>query len=497
MDQALIDYAVSHGYTREEAIAHFGKKQSSDSPSADWALKQGQQNIADQPASLAKLKEPDVKGAVTQMVPAAANTATSMFQGLDTTSAAIGAGAGAIGYGIYKTLANKMTGGQPAAAPAAPAAPATVAPSPSAPATPATPAPSGIANLQQRFKLVPTDLAPVLSPEELRQQKLKAAGSAAQQEMKVGSTPISAEGATPLVPAAPAPTDTPPIKPVEPPVAPPSIPPSASPTPTPEVAIVNNQTGATPADKAVAIVNAPEAPAAQTATATETPKVAGAVEPLQTGTKKPAYAGEAPATTKFKSSYPNVKSVPQGYAFVPGAQAINTLRNNIGQETFTEHYTKNLYPTDYKEALQQGQDINKSLGRMTRDELKAAGIAPPNVVPGIGAQVGGVKGSRLVKVGGVAGMLVAMSDLAKAQDLPTAALMGADIATDLIPGVSLAKMALTGTGLSADNDSYMAYIRRRQAAKELGAGNRGKAFDPRIPYNPALADIGIPPPYGR
>jgi len=50
-----------------------------------------------------------------------------------------------------------------------------------------------------------------------------------------------------------------------------------------------------------------------------------------------------------------------------------------------------------------------------------------------------------------------------------------------------------GEGENAD----MAFRRRMEAAKQLGAGNRGKAFDPRIPYNSALSDIGIPPPYGR
>ena len=284
---------------------------------------------------------------------------------------------------------------------------------------------------------------------------------------------------------------TPPTN-VEPiPVSPANATPAVPETPTTTAEVVTNP-NATPVEKAVTLTQ--EAPPA-----VETPKVAGAAEPqvLKTGTGKPAFAGEGPATTKFKSSYPDVKSVPQGYAFVPGAQAINTLRNNIGQETFTEHYSKNPYPADYKEALQQGQDINKSLGRMTREELKVAGIAPPNVVPGIGAQVGGVKGSRLIKVGGVAGMLIAMSDLAKAKDLATAGFMGADIATDFIPGVATAKMALTGTGLNAGDDETLAYARRRQAAKELGAGNRGKAFDPRIPYNSALANIGIPPPYSR
>ena len=254
IDQALIDSAVSHGYTREEAIAHYyGTQQSSDSSSADWALKQGQQNIANQPASLEKLKEPDVKGAVTEMVPAAANTAkaaaTSAFQDLDNTSTAIGVGTGVLlGYGLHKTLGSKMAGSSNT--PTAPATPAPVAATPTAaptatPTAPTTP----VQTLQQRLGFVPKV---ELSPEEKRQERLKTAGTAAEQEMTANAKPISAEGATPLVPAAPAPTDTPLVK-VEPPPAAPVTP--TAPTTTAEVVTNPN---ATPVEKAVTLTQ--EAP---------------------------------------------------------------------------------------------------------------------------------------------------------------------------------------------------------------------------------------------
>ena len=215
-------------------------------------------------------------------------------------------------------------------------------------------------------------------------------------------------------------------------------------TPSTPAEVVTDPT-TTPVEKVVKLT--PETPVA--GTATETPKVAGAVEPqvLKTGTGKPAYVGEGPTGGKFKSSYSDVKSVPQGYAFVPGAQSINTLRNNIGQETFTQHYTDKPYPSSYAEALQQGKDINTSLGRMSREEMLAKGITPPNVVPGIGAQVGGIKGSRLINVGmnGVkaAGMLVAISDLAKANNLSEAGGKLGEAAINAIPGVGPAAMFYT------------------------------------------------------
>ena len=36
-----------------------------------------------------------------------------------------------------------------------------------------------------------------------------------------------------------------------------------------------------------------------------------------------------------------------------------------------------------------------------------------------------------------------------------------------------------------------------QEAKARGAGNRGMAYDPRIPYNPQFMNVGIPPPFNR
>jgi hypothetical protein len=276
--------------------------------------------------------------------------------------------------------------------------------------------------------------------------------------------------------------------------------------PTTPTEVVTDPT-TTPVEKVVKLT--PETPATGTTATAETPKVAGAVEPqvLRTGTNKPAYLGQGPTTGKFKSSYPDVASVPKDYAFVPEAHSINTLRNNINQETFTKEYTNRPYPANYAEALQQGKDINASLGRMTREEMIAKGIPLPNVVPGIGAQIGqeietgagGVKGSRRINVGlnGVmtAGMLVALSDLAKADSLNEARSIAGETALGLMPPGAQAMLYMKGAGEGENAD--MAFRRRMEAAKALGAGNRGKAFDPRIPYNSALSDIGIPPPYGR
>lgn len=383
IDQALIDLAVSHGYTEKQARDYYANQASDDNSAVSSAAKQGQQNIANQDKALAKLPEPDLKGAIA-LAPAVGNivksnaettaksaisSATNMFQNLDASDVIQGALEAAGTYGVYKTLKNKMTNNSSStstipttpAVPTNPANPATNAPSPSASATPATPAPSGIANLQQRLGLVPAAPAPALSPEEVRQQKLNAAGSAAQQEMKA-VTPISAEGATPLVPAAPAPTDTPPIKPVEPPVAPPSIPPSASPTPTPEVAIVNNQTGATPADKAVAIVNAPETPVPP-------PKAPRAERgSLATIANNPAPVEGMPG---MRENYTKPKGINPvtGEPFI-GSGGYNWLHNNLGPErapiAYEEQYGKRNVPYKQVEA-----DYSATRYPPTRETIQA------------------------------------------------------------------------------------------------------------------------------
>ena len=102
-------------------------------------------------------------------------------------------------------------------------------------------APSGMDKLKQRLNPVSTIPAPVLSPEEVRQQRLKAAAATAQGEMAN------------VVPGAAVPSA----------VAPTAATPSAVDTVTPPVdAAITADPTATPVEKAQAHVNAPETPAA-------------------------------------------------------------------------------------------------------------------------------------------------------------------------------------------------------------------------------------------
>lgn len=231
----------------------------------------------------------------------------------------------------------------------------------------------------------------------------------------------------------------------------------------PETPLVTPETPAAPLEptKPVAPPEAPKQPSG----------------PLMTGTGKPAFAGEAPPSEgkqRFKTEYSDISKVPKGYAFVPGGQAIDTPRNSLGQETYTQEFSKRDFPKDYKEALKTTEEINRALGRPTREEMLAQGIKPPEPTPGITQKISGYK---LVKVAGIAGALVAMSDIAKAAskgNYGEAAARSVDLATDFIPVVGTAKTAFSGMGLNADEEQQLKQLQYR-AMVGGGQGFRGIA----------------------
>ena len=145
---------------------------------------------------------------------------------------------------------------------------------------------------------------------------------------------------------------------------------------------------------------------------------AGATE-LKTGTGKPAFAGVNPEG-KIKSSYPDMKSVPKGYAFIPDARYIDVLRNDLGQAEYTKNLTGRPFPTQYigspTSAVEVGKEINRSLGRETRAELLAKGIPEsqlPKPTPGI-LEKTNAKGNKTVAVSGIIGALTAIPNLVHA-----------------------------------------------------------------------------------
>jgi hypothetical protein len=258
--------------------------------------------------------------------------------------------------------------------------------------------------------------------------------------------------------------------------------------PTPAEVVTNPV--ATPVEKAVELTK-------------ETPKVSAPVAPvappaqtgpLTTASGFPAQEGTGPAKQRIPSEVKSMDQIPKGMAFVPNMDigGTNTARNTLGQEGAIALAQQRGVPFGpYAETEQVLKDFNaQRVGPpITREMRKAINAPLPSNTPKLAGKV--------MKVGGVVGTLMAVSDLANAQSLAEAGLRGADIATDYIPGVATAKQALSPSTTNAGEQQQIDFLRRMQEAKVFGAGNRGKAFDPRIPYNSQLSNIGIPPPYGR
>ena len=170
---------------------------------------------------------------------------------------------------------------------------------------------------------------------------------------------------------------------------------------------------------------------------------------LRTGTGKPAYAGQGPAAEirakgkkagepMLRNNYAKIEDVPAGYAFVPGAQHIDTSRTNIGQTEYTKAYTGRPFPASNELAVQESNDINRLLGRPTRAEAKAAGLTLPPQTPGITKHVLESKGTpfmgtKAAKVGGILGALIAIPDLVNAQTVGQRGMAGANLLESVLP----------------------------------------------------------------
>ena len=178
---------------------------------------------------------------------------------------------------------------------------------------------------------------------------------------------------------------------------------------------------------------------------------------LRTGTGKPAFAGMGPDAAlnkkgepKFKPEYADISAVPRGYAFVPGAQYIDTPRQNIGQAEYTKAFTDRPFPLTNEQAIQESKDINKLLGRATRAENIAAGLPPAELTPGITKKTSA--GTKPVRVAGTVGALMAISDLAKADTPGQRGMAGANLLEAVLPPGFM----MSGAGAGSDMPPRMA-----------------------------------------
>jgi len=224
---------------------------------------------------------------------------------------------------------------------------------------------------------------------------------------------------------------------------------------------------------------------------------------LRTGTGKPAFAGMGPQVAlnkkgqpKFKSEYADINAVPRDYAFVPGADKIDTLRNTLGQQAYTEAYKNRPFPLTNEMAMQEASEINRLLGRPTRAELIAAGLPPAANTPGITQLTNPPKGSGLgtktAKVGGVLGALIAIPDLAKAETPGQRGLAGASLLEAVLPPGFMMGGAGQGSDIIPNADAAMLLgspyaqtelaKKRRQALEYAAKVGGGRGLTPASAY---------------
>jgi hypothetical protein len=218
---------------------------------------------------------------------------------------------------------------------------------------------------------------------------------------------------------------------------------------------------------------------------------------LRTGTGKPAFAGMGPEAAlnkkgepKFKPDYADINQVPRGFAFVPGAQYIDTPRQNIGQAEYTKAYTDRLFPLTNELAIQESKDINKLLGRATRAETIAAGLPPAQLTPGITKKTSA--GTKPVRVAGTLGALIAIPDLAKAETAGQRAMAGANLLEAVMPPGFMMSGAGEGSGAVPSFDQAMLLgspyaqteiaKKRRQALEYAAKVGGGRGLTPASAY---------------
>ena len=138
---------------------------------------------------------------------------------------------------------------------------------------------------------------------------------------------------------------------------------------------------------------------------------------------------------------------------------MDILRNAVGQEAYTANLKKHGFPATPEIAYSTAAQINRDLGRLSREEAKAAGTALGEPTKAITHKVGGAKA---VKVGGVVGALISMSDLAKAENLRQGV---SDVAEGLLP------IGVTPSGLNTNEAEELARRRRyfEQQSQKLGS----------------------------
>jgi hypothetical protein len=218
---------------------------------------------------------------------------------------------------------------------------------------------------------------------------------------------------------------------------------------------------------------------------------------LRTGTGKPAFAGMGPEAAlnkkgqpKLLPEYADINAVPRDMAFVPGAQYIDTPRQNIGLQEYLKAYTERPFPLTNEMAIEQSKEINRLLGRATRAEAKAAGLPPAEITPGITKKTSA--GTKPVRVAGTLGALIAIPDLAKAETPGQRGLAGASLLEAVLPPGFTMSGAGQGSDIIPNADAAMLLgspyaqtelaKKRRQALEYAAKVGGGRGLTPASAY---------------
>lgn len=194
---------------------------------------------------------------------------------------------------------------------------------------------------------------------------------------------------------------------------------------------------------------------------------------LTTGSGMPAYQGAAPEGTRLSTNIPSLDKVPKNMVFVPEGQYMDIVRNATGQQAYTENLkSTGGYPATPNAAYTQSREINKSLGRATRDQAIAAGSDLGDVTKSITKKVGA---GKTVKVAGVGGALISLADLANAASEGTSAAKEGDsqvargYATDVI-GALTGPLGMIASQVFGTSPEDIRTLRAADQAKKIGAG---------------------------
>jgi hypothetical protein len=230
---------------------------------------------------------------------------------------------------------------------------------------------------------------------------------------------------------------------------------------------------------------------------------------LRTGTGKPAFAGQGPEVTftkkgnpRFKPEYGSLAEVPTGYAFVPGGQNMDTLRQILGQKPYTEEFKKRNFPQTNELAIQEATAINRAMNRPTRAEMIAAGMTPAPNTPGITQYTS--KGTKPTTIRGLGvGALVALPDLVKAKTPEERAMAGANLLEAVLPPGFAMSGAGEGSTLSpqiaAQQKAYMDNLYRLGGGPlaNTEAGERFRRNEEMTRRIAGRTGAAVPPQYRR